>query len=145
MPRQCVFRNAVVKVSHNYWQETLNKAVIKYLSRSHFRENYRNSNKFALMQVSFIPVGSKQNKKMNTHSTMTLPYHSKVPFYFVWCMDFSIISPCFGKSKNLLSGLTWQTLSTFNVCMKTLKELYVFLTEFIICLQKLFCYSAFRY
>ena len=62
-------------------------------------------------------------------------------FSLVWVMEVSIIYSCLCKAKVFPVNLTKQSQSTFNVCMETVDELYVFLTEFILCLKAFFAVS----
>ena len=55
-------------------------------------------------------------------------------------MEFSIISPCFGKAKIFSDNSNLQTWLTFSVSMKTANESYVFLMGFILCLETLSCF-----
>ena len=77
---------------------------------------------------------------------MLSAYHSKVRqsillkireshFCLFWVMDFIITSPCFGKVKVCFDNPSLTNLVTFNVCMKSVNELYVFLTEVILCFE----------
>ena len=98
-----------------------------------------------------LKFGSKQKNKINARHTMAFSYYSKVPlkiqqshFSLVKVMKFSIVSPCLCKGKVFQLTLipSWHTKLTFNVCMKTVNELYIFLTGFILPLRTFFCCST---
>ena len=65
--------------------------------------------------------------------------------FFVWNLDFSIISSYFDRAKVFTVSSNLTTQSTFSVCCKKLNESYVFLLEFVLCLQKCSFCSAFLY
>ena len=71
-------------------------------------------------------------------------YGSLTFFFFgSWSLvEYLIVSV---KAKFFLITLTLQTYLTFNVSMKMINELYVFLTGFILCLQQRSCYSTMLY
>ena len=87
---------------------------------------------------------------MKSRNSMVPSYHSKVSsiqkrefyFSFAWEMEFSIIYVfmyyiCLGKVKVFPIPLTVQSQSTFNDDMKTVNELYMFLTGLILCCSTL--------
>ena len=86
---------------------------------------------------------------MKTRNTMAPLNHFKFSssqereshFSLVWVMEVSIIYSCLCKAKVFPVNLTKQSQSTFNVCMETVDELYVFLLEFILCLKAFFAAS----
>ena len=87
------------------------------------------------------PLVLNKTTKMNTQNTIASSYHSK----FRSTLNFEItlssslgygvsyyIFICELKAKFSLITLTWQTQLTFDGCMETLYELYVFLTGFML-------------
>ena len=50
---------------------------------------------------------------MNTPKTVASSYHlnflMESHFPFIWVIEFSVTSPCLGKSKVFLITITWQT------------------------------------
>ena len=96
------------------------------------------------IQVSFLNLGSKQSMKMNTQNTVASSCQFK-GLLKTWESHFlllgslvGIISTCFGKGKVFSDNSN----PTSNVSMKTVNELDVFLTGFIVCLKKHSCYST---
>ena len=103
----------------NSRERTLNTAAFKELSERHFRNIYHNRHEIFFIQVFFFTVFYKS----------ALLKTRECHFSLVLVMEFRIISSYLGKVKYFSTILTCQIQLMFNVCMKTVNELYMFLTE----------------
>ena len=72
------------------------------------------NNKHAEYHVIFIPFKGQIYSKYGSHVSLLFGKWTLVIFSHVWV-----------EPKFLLFAVTWQTSSTFNVCMKTLNELCI--------------------
>ena len=121
--------NAIVHVPCNYWDRALNITIINNFQNNTFETiTIMILTIVILIQLFFLMVGSKQKIiKMKAQNTMAPSYHSKsallktkeLRFSLVWVITFSIVSSCFSKLKVSSVTLTWQSSSTFHVCVKT--------------------------
>ena len=60
------------------------------------------------------------------YSKVNSIHHQGLTFFLVWVMEFSVIFSCLSKIFPII--LACQSQSTFNICMNTVIEFYVFLT-----------------
>ena len=91
----------------------------------------------------------KNKNKYTEYHGISLPFKSHVyskhgspTFSLVCVMELVLYLYVLVKAKFFLKTITRQTFLKFNVSMKTITELHVFLTELILCLKKRSCYSA---
>ena len=64
-------------------------------------------------------------------------YHNIFKPLKIICIPLALYLNVWIKARFFLVTLTWQTQFTFNMCMKTVNDLCVFLTGFILCLKNI--------
>ena len=123
---------------HSCDQITFRRAVSKKLPEQ--------QRKLLSSKYSFAPlVLDKKNKNQNTkyYGTFTpfkrqLSSKKRDPFSSCLVQEVQYYIFIFRQSQSFFNNCNQQSKSTFNVWMKTVNELYVFLTGFILCCSTLF-------